>query len=372
MTFAFTGLFGKEKQMAGPYVHCMVTREALKKIYSDTLLNRYRPITNPGENAPYFPYVCLGSVSPDYPYPALRIEKINSRTDENGWTWGDKFHKQNTGSFIDIGLQELRGIADKTRSDFLKKAAWLMGYYSHIITDLVVHAVVYKLVDGCYETHKDIHLHCEIVQDSLLFYDVYKNPPQELVDVHFLKILQKCQEVSAPTLDPNQPTSYVLDKAVEDLWDFILRENYSGFYTTETPQLDVWHRQYSFLMKVGTAIAARTVAPGTAYQRTPDIAANEPANKAKYYTDMTLPGGTPHNNYRDKVFNKAVDEVANKLRDFLNSLDNTSSYLALRKKLEDWNLDKGTIGDDNPKFALWDDHTEYPFNCPGDPPQKGV
>lgn len=96
--------------MAGPYVHCLVSREALKRLYNDTLLNRYRNITNPGVNASYFPYVCLGSVSPDYPYPAIRLEKINAAEDENGWTWGDKFHKENTGSFIDIGIQVLIGV----------------------------------------------------------------------------------------------------------------------------------------------------------------------------------------------------------------------------------------------------------------------
>jgi hypothetical protein len=357
--------------MAGPYVHCMVSREALKTIYNDTLFNRYRGITNPGENAPYFPYICLGSVSPDYPYPALRIEKINLKPDDKGWTWGDKFHKQNTGDFIDIGLQDLIGIADKTTPDFFKKAAWLMGYYSHVITDLVVHAVVYKLVGGCYETHKNPHLHCEVSQDSFLFYDVYSNPPQELIDVHFLKILRKCQEASAPTLDPDQATTYVLDKAIEDFWDFILRENYPDFYTDETPQLDAWHSVYGFLMKVGTGIAARAVEPGMAYHRTtdPEIA----AEKSKLYSNITLPDGSTNKSYRNDVFNKAVLEVAKCWRNFLNALDNTGSYLALKKSLNAWNLDKGTIDGNKPQFALWPPgKTEFPFKCPGDPPKRNV
>ena len=179
--------------MAGPYVHCLVTRESLRNLHKDTSLNQYSSITDPDENAPYFPHVCLGSISPDFPYPALALG-FNSKADPNGWTWGDKFHKQNTGDFINIGMQQLQGTVDKTSPAFLKKTAWLMGYYSHVITDLIIHAVVYKIVGGCYENHKHDHLHSEVVQDSLLFYDIYRNPPQQLIDSEFLKtILEKCQ-----------------------------------------------------------------------------------------------------------------------------------------------------------------------------------
>ena len=181
--------------MAGPYVHCLVLRESLKNVFNDPTFSRYRSITNPDEDAQYFQYVCLGSVSPDFPYPALAVG-INSKRDASGWTWGDKFHKQNTGNFIDIGIQQLQiqGINDKGSDLFLKKAAWLMGYYSHVITDLIVHAVVYELVGGCYENHSHDHLHCEVVEDSILFYDVYSDPPQELIDRGLLSsILDKLQ-----------------------------------------------------------------------------------------------------------------------------------------------------------------------------------
>ena len=99
--------------MAGPYVHCLVVREALRNLYNDLSLAQHQNITKPDEDAPYFPYVCLGSVSPDFPYPALSLG-LNSGKDANGWTWGDKFHKQNTGNFIDIGIRHLKDTADKT------------------------------------------------------------------------------------------------------------------------------------------------------------------------------------------------------------------------------------------------------------------
>lgn len=352
--------------MAGPYVHCLVSREALKNLYNDPSLERYRTITNPDENATYFPYVCLGSVSPDYPYPAIRIDGVNKTPDENGWTWGDKFHKEKTGNFIDIGIQALRSIPDKTDDVFLKKAAWLMGYYSHVITDLIIHAVVYKLVGGCYETHGSPHLHCEVVQDSWLFHDVYSNPTQELVDVHFLKILQKCQDASA-IIDPFQPPTYVLDSGIEDLWHFILNQNYADFYVAEPPQIDDWHREYGFLMKVGTSVAARVIEPGMAYHKTIEIALDD---TTKYYSNITLPDGTT-GGYRDKVFDKAVSEVTRRLAVFLNALD-TDAYSDLAAALRQWNIDKGTVDDQHPQFALWNGQTEWPFQCPGDPPSPKV
>jgi hypothetical protein len=353
--------------MAAPYAHCLVSREALKKLYDDASLVNYRNITDPGENAKFFPYVCVGSVSPDFPYPAMHM-KVNSKPDpEDGWTWGDKFHKLNTGKFVDLGVQELRGMPDKTNDVFYKKAAWLMGYYSHVITDLVVHAVVYKLVGGCYENHSQPHLHCEVVQDSLLFFEVYKNPPQELVDTRFLlMVLEKCQVAAPPTGNeiPTYLPRYVFDPDIESFWRSILSQNYPVFYEAEPPEIDDWHRLYTFIMVNGKRVVARMLEHEMAYQRTTEIPADE---KAKYYKNMALPDGTTGASYKEKVFDKAVAEVTKRLKVFLNALD-TGAHDAFQASLKDWNLDKGTVDDQHPEFALWNGHTEWPFNCPGDPP----
>jgi Zinc dependent phospholipase C len=361
--------------MAGPYVHCMVSREALRNISKDTSFLRYSSITNPDEGAIYFPYVCLGSVSPDYPYPAQKIEynKFNLPKDKNEWTWGDKFHKQKTGNFIDIGIQALRSEpATSIRTDaFLKKTAWLVGYYSHVITDLVIHAVVYKLVDGCYESHSRDHLICEVTQDSLLFYDVYRNNPhQELVDVKFLKILGKC-DGNPGLIDPMAPPEpiFILDPDIKIFWDKIISKNYPDFYKKDIPKIDDWHSNYVGLMKDATTVLARDLS-SEAYRRTTEITDE---NKTRYYSDITLPDETPHQNYKDKVFNKAVDEVTRRLKVFLSAIDNQDSYRALKDSLGKWNLDKGTINGNKPQFALWPPgRTEFPFDCPGDPPQKKV
>lgn len=349
--------------MAGAYVHCLVSRESLKNLYADPTLSRYCDVTNPNESAPYFPYVCLGSVSPDYPYAAMKIGGVNRTKDKNKWSWGDKFHKQNTGNFVNIGLQELRSVADKTDFGFHKKLAWLIGYYSHIITDVVIHAVVYKIVGGCYEKRGPQHMHCEVVQDSMLFHEVY-NSPQELIDVNFLRILQKCQNLVMEPTELTELPAYVLDADIKNLWDIILSKNYSDFYATETPQIDDWHRYYTFLMSVATKVLARDLESNEAYHKTTDISESD---KATHYFNPILPDGT-NGNYREKVFNRAVGHVTSRLKDFLNAIDSAGLPPAIQESLVNWNIDKGTIDGANPKFALWNGQTEYPFDCLGDPP----
>jgi Zinc dependent phospholipase C len=354
--------------MAAPYAHCLVSREALKNLYDDTDFKRYQNITNPDETTLFFPYVCVGSVSPDFPYPAMHMG-VNSEPDpKDKWTWGDKFHKLNTGNFVNIGVQELRQITDKTSEAFYKKAAWLMGYYSHVITDLVVHAVVYKLVGGCYENHSQPHLHCEVVQDSLLFHDVYSNPPQEFIDVGLLKIiLEKCRVTGPPIDIPTYLPTFVFDPDIEKFWDFILRKNYPDFYNAEKPEIDKWYEKYKMLVGIdSTKVVARIAEPDMAYHRTDDI---PPDEKAKYYTNMTLPDGMT-GRYKEKVFDKAVADVTKGLKVFLNALD-TGSYDAFKADLGDWNLDKGIMGDRNPKLALWDGEIHDLYKCKGDPPSTG-
>jgi hypothetical protein len=350
--------------MAGPYVHCLVVREALKSLYADAFLARYQDFTNPDEASPFFPYVCLGSVSPDFPYPALHLG-FNSAPDANGWTWGDKFHKENTGTFIDIGIRQLQGMEDKGSDAFLKRTAWLMGYLSHIITDLVIHAVVYEIVGGCYENHRRDHLHCEVVQDALLFLDVYCDPARELIESEFFKtILEKCRTESVPRTIPTDLPTYVFDPDIETFWDSILRQNYPEFYDIEAPEIDTWYEEYSDLMRIATKVPARTIEPGIAYHKTTDI---PDSDKAKYYFSIALPDGTS-GDYRNRVFAKAVGAVAETLKTYLLSLDNSASYALFKNELGPWNIDKGTVSISSPQFALWNGQTEFPFDCHGDPP----
>lgn len=352
--------------MAGPYVHCLVTRETLKRLNSDPSLAPYQDITAFAENADYYSFVCLGSVSPDLPYPALALG-FNRGKDSNGWTWGDKFHKQNTGDFIKIGLQKLRSEPNKSSDQFLKRAAWLMGYYAHVTTDLIIHAVVYELVGGCYEKYKKDHLYCEVVQDSLLFYDLYTYPPRELIDVKMIKnVIEKCRvEVEDEGSITDLP-SYELDEDIESFWRDILSLNYSDFYNIENPRIQDWFYEYDFIMIDGTKAVARDFASQMAYQWTADIPRD---HKEKYYTHMVLPNGRTDGDYKIDVFNKSVNEVVRKVTIFLKAINNDASFTELINDLKPWNIDKGTLDDQSKQFALWSGRTEDPFDCPGDPPR---
>jgi hypothetical protein len=350
--------------MAAPYVHCLVSREALRILYDDPSLKRFRTITEPEEGAKYFPFVCLGSVSPDLPYAAQKVG-INGGKDKNGWTWGDKCHKQYTGSFVRFGMEALRAIEDRKGEAFLKQAAWLLGYYSHVITDLVVHAVVYKLVGGCYEKHQTEHLASEVIQDSLLFAELYSKPPKELIDVKLVfSILQNCQVTALKEGGATPVADYSLDNDIEEFWRSILKQNYSDFYETEKPNIQDWFRLYLAVMKLGTTALARTAVHDMAYQRSTEIPL---VDKERYYSAITLPDGR-EGNYRDDVFNKAVPETAKRLKVFLRAISNKKMFDSLQKQLAPWNLDKGTLAATNPAFALWKGQTEVPFDCPGDPP----
>jgi hypothetical protein len=121
---------------------------------------------------------------------------------------------------------------------------------------------------------------------------------------------------------------------------------------------------YTFIMVNGKRIVARMLEHDMAYQRTNEISSDE---KTRYYTNVVLPDGATGATYREKVFGKAVEEVTKKLKVLLDAID-TDAYDAFQASLKDWNLDKGTVDEQHPDFALWNGHTEWPFNCAGDPP----
>jgi Zinc dependent phospholipase C len=303
-------------------------------------------------------------VSPDLPYAAQRVG-INNATDKNGWTWGDNCHKQSTGSFIKVGMQALRVTEDKKDELFLKQAAWLLGYYSHIITDLVVHAVIYKLVGGCYEKHQKEHLASEVIQDSILFAELYSTPPKELIDVKFVfSVLENCEVAVHMEGGATTITDYILDNDIAEFWNAILKQNYSEFYATEKPNIQDWFRVYLAVMKLGTTALARDVAHDMAYQRSTEILQ---ADKQRCYYTITLPDGRP-GTYRRDVFDKAVSAVAQGMKVFLSAISNKKMFDSLIGRLGPWNLDKGTRSVTDPHFALWKGQTEFPFDCPGDPP----
>lgn len=106
-----------------------------------------------------YSYVELGAVSPDLPYlvPLSR----------NAEDWGNTLHHDRTVESVRTGVRLLPTLA-AGRTERKRAMAWLFGYASHTIADMISHPVVtFKI--GPYETHKTQHRVCELNQDTYIF-----------------------------------------------------------------------------------------------------------------------------------------------------------------------------------------------------------
>jgi Zinc dependent phospholipase C len=337
--------------MAGPYAHCMISRKALK-LFNSPIYGGYSNLMSDE----LLPYIYLGSISPDYPYPAYMLTNVDPILDNvkglGKLSWGDKLHKQNTGDFMRSGVAKLREYCKPGNKEGQKDkpvlTAWLLGYYSHIITDAIVHAVVYNIV-GKYEDNKTEHRKCEMVEDSLIF---KRELNKELPGNDFLSVLERCQTLSAFDIsDPMKPSEYMLKEPVKGFWDGILREVFTTYHRKETPDIDAWHRQYIRVNSIAVGNFGRaigSVAEAVSYDKTDDISN---ADRLKYYTDLRLPGRTTAGDYKIDVFDYAVEQV---MAGWANVLDALADYKAFKKldsKLKNIDLDTGTV--DGIKYVFW-------------------
>ena len=330
--------------MAGPYSHCLVSRESLK-IFNDPTYRQFYHLNDDG----FLPYIFLSSVSPDYPYPACILTGINPTPDQTPCGelhWGDKMHKQNTGDFMKNGLTSLRGLFVDNYAESLKLIAWLMGYYSHIITDTVVHAVIYNIV-GKYEDHKTQHRYCEMVEDSFIF---LREENQELVKSDFIgRYLKQCQIL--PPFDitePLKPSEFILDPKISSFWDGILKETYGTYYNVEKPNIDAWHREYLKVNYFAVSTFGRTLGDilgeskeAIAYEATDQIPQQD---VEEYYTNMKIPGPDKdkRGNYLPDVFDYAVKQVMAGWGNLLKSLTDDNAFNAMSAALVNIDLDTGT------------------------------
>jgi len=133
--------------MAGAFTHFMVCREALKSTTSaiKRLVQGLRP------------NLYVGAVSPDIPYLAV-AQEVSSLS------CADYMHYKRTNGIASAAVQALYGSSIAYRG----KAAWLLGYVSHLVADATIHPIVQEIV-GPYEYNKAEHMRCEMVQDAFVF-----------------------------------------------------------------------------------------------------------------------------------------------------------------------------------------------------------
>jgi hypothetical protein len=307
--------------MAGTFTHWMV---------AETALDQYERLSKKHE---YFSkilgnshFVCLGAVGPDYPY---LTELLNGYLKMH--SWADRMHYENTGDFIRKGIRNLPEIGTV---DFNICLAWLCGFVTHLLTDAVVHPVVQAIV-GTYVFNSEDHRHCEMTQDSWIFYDIKS---LEIGYANYEGLFKMCS-------DQNDKKNKKLNPALATFWTKTLKETHptaEKWFEHITP--DIWHDK--FLSRISSATDPIPIfrhyeeEKKLAYKTTSELTAEE---LERFVEKIKMPDNET-GKFKEDVFDKAVNTVVetwNKLfKDIEQSKpENTISYI------KNWNLDTGVDED---------------------------
>lgn len=168
-------------------------------------------------------YCELGVVSPDYPY--LKIG------DSGASHWADRFHNRTTDAVVRAAIDILRGQQGDQRD---KGLAWLLGYFTHIVMDVVMHPVINKKV-GPYLTNKKKHRTCEMNQD-----------------VHVFKTMMNLEVKLAEFLNTGVlrcgPNPGTLDPDIVSLWSDAISHAYPAEFAESAPDPASWHRWFGTMV----------------------------------------------------------------------------------------------------------------------------
>ena len=319
----------KESLLAGTFTHWMVVEEALRQCNEQ-----------PGKHPQSFPaifsqkhFVSLGAVSPDYPYLTDLLNKWFKTH-----SWADRMHYENTGAFVQHGMERLLSLSGDT---FSVCQAWLAGYASHVITDSVIHPVVQAIV-GPYIFNSTEHRHCEMVQDAFIFHDIKGQEISytALDGTDYCSMLKKCS-------DPEDPEKIHPDLC--QLWSETLKACHPGagpYFDRIVP--DKWHE--NFISRIEGAADPICICrnfeekENIAYKKTPDISSDE---WERFYGVVRLPGNKT-GGFKQDVFEKAVDAVISTWDKFLSDVEKKIP-VGCAEYLKNWNLDTG-VDEDRPHF----------------------
>lgn len=308
--------------MSGAYAHITVVNEFRN---TDKLLAIPGfPVEAAKAYLSWFKYVELGAVSPDYPYLAV----ANADAAE----WADLMHYTHTGKMVQEGARLLRATVGKKKNKCL---AWLMGYASHVTTDVTVHPVV-ELKVGPYAENKSDHRTCEMHQDAFIFQRLGLGGVG--VSDHL------CSGIGACSLPDDDD---LLDADIIEFWMALLNAVHPEKFAENPPDIHKWHERFNEIVAAIAAAGghllpfARHVAAdaGLLYPSTSQI-------DRQYIDDLRVPGGTM--DYED-LFNLAVGNVATVWSEIaVGALQNDDAILA---RFGEWNLDTGK--DQNHKLVFW-------------------
>jgi hypothetical protein len=258
------------------------------------------------------PFLLLGSVGPDLPaiMDAVTFQHVSDLLHD-----GKPEPRVPTNTTACELYSALKGGA-ANRAEF----AFLLGYVSHTVADVIVHPIVNDISGGDSIQHRN----CETCQDALLFHDCMK---RDIKTTDYLSWLTRCKT------RPND-----LDATIE-LWQSIV-ERYYGDYDCGN-----WVTSY----ETGFSIARQAYhIDGWSY---PSLANITSAEVNRFYSHLTLPVTKTDGRFKDQVFDKAVAFTAQLWQQiYLRFVAGNDQIADL---VPDWNMNTGENMTTGQPLDLW-------------------
>jgi hypothetical protein len=142
-------------------------------------------------------------------------------------------HYESTGDMIKAGIDQIRNLDGPSRQ---KAFSWLLGYASHVVTDVTIHPVV-ELEVGVYQENKGKHRICEMHQDAYIFQRL--NLGEIGLAEHLDSGIWGCCD---------KPDSGKLDPVIVSAWQGMLKTCYLDLYQSNPPVVDNWHGSFKFIV----------------------------------------------------------------------------------------------------------------------------
>jgi hypothetical protein len=306
--------------MAGAYAHLTMVNmlRATKHIE-----NRLK-FSNPAAAAllTHLRFCELGAVSPDYPYLVLH--------DEGAAKWADTMHWTRVGEVLKAGVAAVGAMDGEGRN---KAFAWLLGYASHVATDVTIHPMV-NLKVGPYAQNKTAHRRCEMNQDAHIWQRM--NLGNVGLSEHLRSGMSRCA------------TGGAVDAAVKATWEGMLRTVHADEFARNAPKIDKWHAAFDLMVdKIGEEgnrlmpIARHVgVDCGLTYPLVTEI-------EQTYIRDLRVPGNKSMD--YDDIFDHAMESVSGVWVAIEAAVFRGNQ--AMLASIGNWNLDTGQDG--SGRFAFW-------------------
>ncbi len=307
--------------MAGAYAHLTMVAELGSPKGLDGLGGLGRKEIGPLLS--YTKYTELGAVSPDYPYL-----DIGSKASAG---WADAMHYEHVGDRLKQGAAYIRTLKEEEK---YKALAWLLGFTSHIVTDVSIHPVV-ELKTGPYAENPKAHRVCEMHQDVFIYHELKIGEIYSDAFIH---------DGVAACSDPAHPGR--LDPLIVNVWTHMLHSADEERCRHSPPAFDRWHAGFRRMVHLAgegrrfIPFARHTIAgQGLVYPATPD---------ATYIRQLRVPGGACMD-YTD-IFKKAKANVRHYWALIaLYCLTDAETDLSA---IPNWNLDTGR--DESGRITLWE------------------